>query len=62
MAGNDHWGSLRWKTKSLRRQWFRYSTRYRGEASRGPRWFRGALDALYVGIKSKKVNYVVDLS
>jgi RNA-directed DNA polymerase len=32
-----------------------------GAVSRGPRWFRGALDALYVGIASKKVDYVLDL-
>jgi hypothetical protein len=33
----------------------------RGAASRGPRWFRGASDALYVGITGRKVNYVLDL-
>jgi len=33
----------------------------RDEASRGPRWFRGALDALTVGIERKKVNWILDL-
>jgi retron-type reverse transcriptase len=33
----------------------------RGAVSRGPRWFRGASDALYVGITGRKVNYVLDL-
>jgi len=74
MAGNGHWGSRRWKTKSPSPRWYRFSTRsgkrtswifrtgsVRGEANRGPRWFRGALDALYVGITRKKVDYVVDL-
>src|SRR5450756_1968826 len=31
-----------------------------GEAPRGPRWFRGALDALSVGIERKGVNWIVD--
>src|SRR5271163_4717786 len=74
MGGNGHWGSQRWRTRSSRRRWCRFSTRSgkrtfwisrtgsgRGADSRGPRWFRGALDALYVGITSQKVNYVVDL-
>jgi hypothetical protein len=30
-------------------------------ANRGPRWFRGALDALYVGIRGKKVNWILDM-
>lgn len=33
----------------------------RGAASRGPRWFRRALDALYVGITRRKVDWVLDL-
>jgi group II intron reverse transcriptase/maturase len=33
----------------------------RGAVNRGPRWFRGALDALSVGIVRKKVNWVLDL-
>ena len=74
MVGNGHWESRRWRIRSSRQRWFRSSTRSgkrtfwifrtgsgRGAVSRGPRWFRGALDALYVGITSKKVNYVVDL-
>src|ERR1700692_283064 len=74
MGGNGHWESRRWRTRSSRRRWYRFSTRSgkrtfwifrtgsgRGADSRGPRWFRGALDGLYVGTTSKKVNYVVDL-
>src|SRR3984957_1898779 len=74
MVGNGHWELPRWRTRSSRQRWFRFSTRSgkrtfsdsrtgsgQGAVSRGPRWFRGALDALYVGITSKKVNYVVDL-
>jgi hypothetical protein len=74
MVGSGHWESRRWRIRSSRQRWFRSSTRSgkrtfwifrtgsgRGAVSRGPRWFRGALDALYVGITSKKVNYVVDL-
>ena len=30
------------------------------KAPRGPRWFRGALDALRVGIERKGVNWIVD--
>ena len=54
--------------------WLTNSTRYgkrisrafrtgsgQGAASRGPRWFRGASDALCVGITNKKVNWVLDL-
>src|ERR1039457_702853 len=33
----------------------------RGAASRGPRWFRGALDALRVGIERKRVDWILDL-
>ena len=32
----------------------------RGGTRRGPRWFRGALDALSVGIERKKVNWILD--
>jgi retron-type reverse transcriptase len=32
----------------------------RGEANRGPRWFRGALDALTVGIERREVRWVLD--
>src|SRR3984957_8033843 len=73
MVGNGHWELPRWRTRSSRQRWCRFSTRSgkrtfwvfrtgsgQGAVSRGPRWFRGALDALYVGITSKKVNYIVD--
>ena len=76
MGGNGHWESRRWKTKSHSTRWCRFSTRSgkrtfwifrtgsgRGAAGRprgrGALW--AALDALYVGITSKKVNYVPDL-
>ena len=32
----------------------------RERAHRGPRWFRGALDALTAGIVWKKVNWILD--
>jgi RNA-directed DNA polymerase len=67
MGGNDHWGSRRWKTKSSSTRWERFSTRY------GKRTFwalvripartrtHDALDALWVGIVRKKVNWILDL-
>ena len=67
MEGNGHWESRRWKIKSPRRggevlnqiweeDFLGFSYGFRPGRSQ-----HDALDALYVGITSKKVNYVLDL-
>jgi group II intron reverse transcriptase/maturase len=68
MVGNGHWGSRRWRTKSSRRRWCKFSTRYGKRifwifsyGFRPGRSQHDALDALYVGITRRKVDYVVDL-
>src|SRR5688572_26431692 len=65
MADNDHWGSRRWKTKSSSTRWVEFSIRYgRRTFSYGFRPGRSqhdALDALWVGITRKKVNWILDL-
>src|SRR6266852_1079423 len=68
MEGNDHWESRRWKTKSysprvgtvLNQIWeedfLGFSYGFRPGRSQ-----HDALDALYIGITRKKVNWVLDL-
>jgi Reverse transcriptase (RNA-dependent DNA polymerase) len=64
MEGNDRWALRRWKTKSYSTRWGQCSTRsgkrtfwaFRTDSSQ-----HDALDALYVGIMRKKVNWVLDL-
>ena len=64
MEGNDHWASRRWKTKSSSTRWGSSQPDLGRGLSGFSYGFRpgrsqhDALDALYVGIMRKKVNYV----
>src|SRR2546427_8980989 len=67
MDGNDHWGSRPWKTKSSNTPWPTvlnqiYEEDFLGFSYgfRPGRSQHQALDALWVGVIRKKVNWVLD--